>query len=92
MTESTITVSKGGTTFAGPDAVELFRVATLASALGLLAHGITPTRGLTSTKAFAMATVYTGKKYKRGQHEQARADLKVWCELMKSTIPVEHKD
>lgn len=87
---SQITVSKGGMCFEGKDATELFRVATLRSALGLLKVGITPTRGLTITKALAMATPYTGKKYKRTEIETARADLHTWCELMKSSIPVVH--
>jgi hypothetical protein len=93
MTESYIKANRhGATTFVGPDATELFRVATLSSALGLLSKGITPTRGLTSKKAFAMASTYTGKKYKRGGHEEARRDLKVWIETMKSAIPVIRED
>jgi hypothetical protein len=36
-----------------------------------------------------MCERYTGKKYKRGQHDEARADLKVWIETMKSAIPTE---
>lgn len=92
MTESKITTfGNGGVSFVGPDATELFRVATLKSALGLLKVGITPTRGLTATKAFAMAKVYTGKTYKRGQYDEARKDLTVWIETMKSAIPTEHK-
>lgn len=72
-----ITVRADGSAAAyiGPAAVDVFRIKTLISALGLLAKGITPTRGLTSTKALAMATQYTGKAYKRGHHEQARIDL-----------------
>jgi hypothetical protein len=35
-----------------------------------------------------MVTKYTGKKYKRTQHEQARADLQVWIETMKAALPV----
>jgi hypothetical protein len=86
--ESYIKTGPGGVTFVGPDATHLFRAATLISALGLLKAGITPTRGLTSKRAFAIAKEYTGKDYKRGQHEQARADLKVWVEAMKAALPV----
>lgn len=76
MTQNSITsYGRGGMTFAGPEAVDVFRIATLRSALGLLAKGIRPTRGLSLTKALAMATQYTGKKYKRSQVEEARADL-----------------
>ena len=73
--------------FSGTEAVDVFRCATLMSALGLLKVGITPTRGLTMTKALKMATEYTGQAYKRTEADRARADLKVWLELMKSTIP-----
>ena len=74
-------------TFSGPDAVELFRVATLSSAIGLLSVGVCPTRGLTMTKALAMCKPYTGKSYKRSEFKAARDDLKTWIELMKSSIP-----
>jgi hypothetical protein len=93
--ESSITVFKGGgMSFSGPDAVELFRAATLKSALGLLSKGIRPTRGLTMTKALKMVTEYTGQTYKRSvaEAERARTDLTVWIETMKSAIPVERKD
>jgi hypothetical protein len=88
MEPSTITVSAGSTSFVGPDATELFRAATLRSALGLLSHGIAPTRGLTMTKALAMVERYTGQKYKRTESERAKSDLTVWIETMKSAIPV----
>jgi hypothetical protein len=90
MTEnSTITVWKGsaGVTFAGPDAVELFRASALRVALELLAVGIIPAKGLTKRKALAMASKYTGRTYK--EVPEARADLKVWIETMKSAIPTE---
>jgi len=74
----------------GPDAVELFRVATLKSAIGLFKVGIVPTRGLTISRCFKMAEQYTGKSYKRGQHDEAVKDLTVWIETMKSAIPVVH--
>lgn len=89
MSDSEIKYTTSGTMFAGHDAVEVFRAATLASALGLLKAGITPMRGLTRTRALAMAGRYTGQTYKRGdaEIERARADLKVWIETMKSAIP-----
>jgi hypothetical protein len=93
MTESKITYDKNtgeARSFVGPDAVEVFRVATLASALGLLKVGITPTRGLTMKKALAMVTPYTGQTYKgKKDIERARADLKVWLQAMKSALPTE---
>ncbi len=89
MTDSEITYDKAGnaTCFSGPDAVEVFRAATLSSALGLLRAGIVPRRGLTLTKALAMCHRYTGRRYKRTEVEQAQADLRVWIETMKSALP-----
>lgn len=89
MTVSSITHGPGGTMFAGPDAVAVFQVAALSSGIGLLAKGICPRRGWTMTKALAKASEFTGQKYKRTEHERARADLKVWIETMKSAIPTE---
>ena len=60
----------------GPKAVDVFRVRILASSIQL--HGKTgmkPTRGVTITKMMKMATEYTGKKYKRTDHDVACADL-----------------
>jgi type II secretory pathway component PulF len=88
MNDSYIGVGKhGATSFVGPDATELFRVATLRSALGLLSKGITPTRGLTITKALALATGVTKKKYKRTEIEKAREDLKKWADEMAAALP-----
>lgn len=87
MTDSYIQNGPSGIVFVGPDATELYRAATLRSALGMLAVGITPTRGLTTSKALKMATRYTGKKYKRTQVEAARADIKHWCDTMSAALP-----
>ncbi len=76
--------------FSGHDAVEIYRAATLASALGLLSKGICPTRGLTRRKALAMCERYTGQHYRNtvAEIERARADLRVWVQTMKSALPV----
>jgi hypothetical protein len=92
MSMSEITKSRGGTMFAGPDSVELFRVATLKAAIGLLQKGILPRRGLTMTKALTMAQVYTGQVYKRTESARAIRDLTTWIETMKSAIPVRDLD
>lgn len=92
MTDSIITQGKGGTMFAGHDAVHLYRAAVLRSSLKLLQAGIRPTRGVTMTKALQMVAEYTGKTYKRTQSNNAIADLTIWIETMKSAIPVEHTD
>jgi hypothetical protein len=91
VTDSSIGYNSKGdaVSFTGPDAVNLYRCATLWSSIKLLQAGIQPTRGFTMAKALKMATGYTGKAYKRSQSEQARTDLKVWMDAMKAALPVE---
>lgn len=81
--------SGNAVTFAGEDATRLFAAATLRSALGLLKAGIQPTRGYTMTKALNGATLFTGKRYRRTQVDEAREDLRIWCETMKAALPKE---
>ena len=89
MTQSSIVYNSNGDAvcFDGPDAVALYRAATLWSAIGLLQKGIQPTRGFTMAKALKMATGLTGKPYKRTQSEAARADVKIWMDAMKAALP-----
>jgi hypothetical protein len=75
--------------FDGPDAVEVYRVAVLIQAIGLLSKGIKPTRGLSMKKALLIAKEYTGQDYKRSEWQRAKDDLKVWLETMKSALPTE---
>lgn len=89
MTESLITHGPGGTSFSGPDAVALFRAATIASALRIFAKTRTPVnRAYTSTAMLKFASELTGKTYKRGQYQQAAADIDAWCLVMKAALPV----
>ena len=95
MTDSSITYSKNGeaTSFNGRDAVELYRVASIASAIRLYVKcGMIPTRGVTITKMLAIASTYTGKTYKRGQGQQAVEDLNVWVQTMKAALPHDTSD
>lgn len=89
MTDSHIDIHKtGGTAFVGPDAINLFRAVTLASALKLYAKtGLVSTRGITITKMLAFAKAYTGKTYKRGEAMKAHEDMRVWIETMKAALP-----
>lgn len=73
--------------FVGKDAVLYYRALALRSALGLLAHGIIPSRGLTKTPALKLASGITGKPYKRTEVEKARADLLLWANTMKAALP-----
>lgn len=89
MQTSEIVMSNGATTYAGPDAVNLFRARTLRSSIKMHQRsGMIPTRGVTITVMFQIAGQYTGKKYKRGQHDQAIADLDVWISAMTSAMPI----
>jgi len=87
--KSQIVVSPGGTTFEGPDGTKLFRAMALWSALKMYArHGMKPNRAWTPTVMLRMATEYTGQKYRRGQHNKAAEDVKLWIDAMKAAIPV----
>lgn len=85
---SAVTISNGGTTFTG-DGIQLFRAVTLKSAIKLHRDcGMIPTRGMTITKLFGIAQQITGKKYKRGQHDAAIADLTVWIDAANAAMPI----
>jgi len=75
--------------FIGEDATRLWQANVLHSGLGLLAAGIRPSRGWTRTSALAATSKYTGKKYKRTEINQARMDLRIWINNMKSALPTE---
>lgn len=76
--------------FTGPQAVEVFRAATLASAIGLWKIGVSPGPGvMNAAECLKEATKYTGKKYGRKDFDQARADLRIWINEQKKTIPSE---
>ena len=78
----------GGFTLTG-DAIPMFQVITLKGAIKLhKACGMIPTRGMTITKMLQSASNVTGKKYKRGQHDAAIADLELWLAAAKASMPV----
>lgn len=84
-------VGPGGTSFVGPDAVNLFRAVALKAALNAYArHKIVMSRGVSPTGMLTLATTYTDKPYKRGEHAKAAEDVRVWVETMKAAMPVEH--
>ncbi len=87
--DSEIIHGPAGTTFAGPDAVALYRATALWSGLGMyLKCKMQPNRAWTPTAMLKAASGITGKTYKRGQYQQARDDLKIWMDTMKSALPV----
>jgi hypothetical protein len=89
MSNDHIHVSKGGITFSGQDAVRLYAATSLRGAIKLHQKcGMIPTRGVTITRMLQAASQYSGKKYKRGEHQKAIDDLTVWIETMKAALPV----
>lgn len=79
----------GGVSLVGRDAVDLYRALALQKALSLYAKtGIKLARNITPTSMLTMATAYTAKAYKRGQHQQASTDMQVWIDTMKAALPV----
>lgn len=79
----------GGTSFVGPDAVNLYRAITLKVALKMYAKsGMLMTRTVRPTNMLLLATEYTGKSYKRGEHAKAAEELTVWIETMKTALPI----
>lgn len=81
--------SPGGTVMTG-DAIELFRYATLRSAIGLYKKtGMIPTRGVGIRQMLAQAAKITGKKgYTTGKGiDLALADLEKTIETLKAAIP-----
>lgn len=90
MNDSHIEVNAQGrpTAYVGPDATNFYRARVLQSSLRLYAKtGMIPTRGVTATVLLKLAEPYTGKKYKRGQHEQAAADMDAWISTMNAALP-----
>jgi hypothetical protein len=91
MEQSQVTIfNNGGMMFSGPDAVNLARAISVKSALRLAMVGLS-IRGVTKTGLLKIASEYTGKKYKRGEYQQAREDLDLWIETMKLALPIEDK-
>jgi hypothetical protein len=84
--------SGGGMTFVGGDAVELYRLAAMRSAINLhKVSGMIPTRGMTITKMLANVTALTGKAYKgKAKHDLALADLDARIAAAKASMPVVH--
>lgn len=90
MTDSYMQKTADGTViFAGRDAVDLYRVTVLRSAIKLYAKtGIKATRLYTPTTMLRAAGGITGKTYRRGQFALAIADLSVVIEEMRANVKV----
>ena len=94
MTDNSgVTVGAGGTMFHGPDGVKLYQAIALKHGLKLYANtGMKPNRMWTPTAMLKLATSFTGKKYKRGEHAKAAQDMTAWIDAMNAAIPIERRD
>jgi len=92
---SEIVASTSALIFAGPDAVKLYAVLALATALRLHARtGIVISRVTTPTRMKTSATAHTGKPYRRGRigSMHAALDLGELAERLRASIPVTHQE
>lgn len=92
MNTDRITVSStGAITYEGRDAVTLYGLIALRSAIRLHQKcGMIPTRGVTITRLLASASSFTGKPYKgKTKHDAAIADLTLTIDAAKAAMPVE---
>lgn len=84
---------KEATSYVGRDATELYRVNMIKTCIKMYVKcGMIPTRGVTISKMLKMATVYTGRKYKRSEAMYAVEDLHNWVTCMVSAMPIEEVD
>lgn len=77
MTDNRIESFNGGMAFVGREAVNVFAMTAIASALELYARtGMKASRTYTPSAMLAAATRYTGKMFKRGQYLEAAQALR----------------
>ena len=89
MSDSHIEISTDATAFVGADATALFRATALKIGLRMYAKfKMQPNRMWTPTAMLQAAGKITGKTYKRGQYEQAAADVETWANEMRAALPV----
>lgn len=78
----------GVTAFVGQDATRLMHARTVYIALKACKAGMRLTRTATPTRCFELASAISGKRYKRGQYDQAMADVRAWIVTMEAALPV----
>lgn len=89
--DSYIKTGDGYATFVGEDAMRLFRVTVLRSAINIyLETGWKVNRAYTPTAMRDAATTVTGKAYLRNRRGmvKAAADLTTWIEAMETALPI----
>ena len=88
MDQSYIEHTSGGTMFAGPDAVALYRATCIIHALKACKIGMRLTRTATPSAMLKAAGELCGKTYKRGQYDAAIADVTIWRDTMRCALHV----
>jgi hypothetical protein len=92
MTDSVITITKGGVTYSGPDATRYFQARSLLACMKLTAKtGLLPRRGFTKTVMLQRVAQLTMKDYRLRDFDKAIADLNEWVLAMAAALPVERK-
>ncbi len=87
MKDSIHHYGRGGVSFSGPNAVEVFRSLSLASGLKLYASAkILPNRMWTPSAMMKAASQITGKQFKPRDYEGAAKALQKWAEALRATI------
>ena len=79
---------EGVTAYVGPDATRLLHALSVKHALKAIKHGMRLTRTATPKASLERAGKITGKVYKRGQYDQAIADVDQWIFAMRAALPV----
>jgi len=79
---------EGITAYIGHDATRLAHAKTVYIALRACKAGMRLTRAATPTRCFQLASAISGKRYKRGQYDQAIADVRAWIVTMEAALPV----
>lgn len=93
MTDN-ISRTKHGTVYAGPAAVDIFRMRTTLHGLKLWHIGIKISRGVTLKRLLEVATTYTGNKYPRSRNGASAAaeDMVEAIKLALLTVEVNNED
>ena len=75
--------------FVGESAVSVFQAIVIKNAIAFYARtGMKVNRAYTPKNMLATAAAITGKKFKRGQYEQACAALQEWINTARAAVPV----
>lgn len=89
MTGSSFEYHEDGSLAVASGAVEVFRLATLASALKLYSTTrILPNRSVNATDLLTLANRATGHHYRRGQYAMAAEGVLEVMRRLKATVPV----